>query len=39
MSDNFGLVARQLKSGDPALYNKLQMLSVSIDPELTEVRS
>jgi protein SCO1/2 len=33
MSDNFGLVARQLKSGDPALYNKLQMLSVSIDPE------
>jgi len=33
MSDNFGLIARQLKSGDPALYNTLQMLSVSIDPE------
>lgn len=33
MSDNFGLVARQLKTGDPALYGKLQMLSLSIDPE------
>jgi protein SCO1/2 len=33
MSDNFGLVARQLKSSDSALYGKLQMLSISIDPE------
>jgi protein SCO1/2 len=33
MSDNFGLVARQLKSADPAVYGKLQMLSLSIDPE------
>jgi protein SCO1/2 len=33
MSDNFGLVARALKKDDPALYDKLQMLSVSIDPE------
>src|SRR5512146_1339548 len=33
MSDNFGLVARQLKQKDPGLYSKLQMLSVSIDPE------
>jgi protein SCO1 len=33
MSDNFGLVARALKKDDPALYDKLQMLSLSIDPE------
>ena len=33
MSDNFGLIARQLKHDDPGLYEKLQMLSVSIDPE------
>ncbi len=33
MSDNFGLIARQLKKNDPAVYGKLQMLSVSIDPE------
>jgi len=33
MSDNFGLVARELKKDNPALYDKLQMLSISIDPE------
>jgi protein SCO1/2 len=33
MSDNFGLIARQLKQNDPGLYGRLQMLSVSIDPE------
>jgi protein SCO1/2 len=33
MSDNFGAIARQLKQSDPGLYGKLQMLSVSIDPE------
>jgi protein SCO1/2 len=33
MSDNFGLIARQLKQSDPGLYGRLQMLSVSIDPE------
>lgn len=33
MSDNFGLIARELKQNDPGLYGKLQMLSVSIDPE------
>ena len=33
MSDNFGLVARGLKKDNPALYDKLQMLSISIDPE------
>src|SRR5512146_146821 len=36
MSDNFGMVARQLKQNDPALYGKLQMLSVSIDPEFDQ---
>jgi protein SCO1 len=33
MSDNFGLIARELKQNDPAVYGNLQMLSVSIDPE------
>jgi len=33
MSDNFGSIARQLKQNDPGLYGKLQMLSISIDPE------
>jgi protein SCO1/2 len=33
MSDNFGQIARQLKSKDPGAYEKLQMLSLSIDPE------
>jgi protein SCO1/2 len=33
MSDNFGLIARQLKQSDPGLYGRLQMLSISIDPE------
>ena len=36
MSDNFGMVARQLKQNDPGLYDKLQMLSVSIDPEFDQ---
>ncbi|HEU5399771.1 MAG TPA: SCO family protein [Terriglobales bacterium] len=33
MSDNFGSIERQLKQNDPGLYGKLQLLSVSIDPE------
>ncbi len=33
MSDNFGRIARQLKQNDPAQYEKLHMLSISIDPE------
>ncbi len=33
MSDNFGIIARRLKQDDPGLYEKLQMLSISIDPE------
>lgn len=33
MSDNFGQISRQLKTKDPGVYDKLQMLSLSIDPE------
>ncbi len=33
MSSNFADIARQLKQQDAALYAKLQMLSISIDPE------
>lgn len=33
MSDNFGSIARQLKQNNPGLYAKVQMLSISIDPE------
>ena len=33
MSNNFAEIERRLKQQDPALYQKLQMLSISIDPE------
>jgi protein SCO1/2 len=33
MSGNFAEVARELKRGNPAVYAKLQLLSISIDPE------
>jgi protein SCO1/2 len=33
MSGNFAEVARELKHSDPVLYGKLQLLSISIDPE------
>lgn len=38
MSDNFGSIARQLKQSDPGLYGRLQMLSISIDPEFDKPR-
>ena len=33
MSNNFGEVAKELKASDPKLYSRVQLLSVSIDPE------
>lgn len=33
MSNNFGEVARTLRDSNPAAFAKLQMLSISIDPE------
>ena len=33
MSSNFGEIEKQLKQSDPKLYDRLQVLSVSIDPE------
>ena len=33
MSNNFGEIAKELKATNPKLYGRLQLLSVSIDPE------
>lgn len=33
MSNNFGQLARDLKQASPAVYGRLQLLSISIDPE------
>jgi protein SCO1 len=33
MSSNFGEIEKQLKQSDPKLYDRLQVLSVSIDPK------
>ncbi len=33
MSNNFGQLAKNLKQGAPAVYGRLQLLSISIDPE------
>jgi protein SCO1/2 len=33
MSNNFGQLARELRDSTPAVYNRLQLLSISIDPE------
>lgn len=33
MSNNFGELAKDLKRTDPAVYRRLQLLSISIDPE------
>jgi len=33
MSGNFAQLARELKASDPALFGKLRLLSISIDPE------
>jgi protein SCO1/2 len=33
MSNNFGQLARKLKETTPAVYGRLQLLSISIDPE------
>jgi len=36
MSNNFAEVERNLKQSDPTLYSKLQLLSISIDPEFDQ---
>jgi protein SCO1/2 len=36
MSNNFAEVARSLQKSDPAAFAKLQMLSISIDPEFDD---
>jgi protein SCO1/2 len=36
MSNNFAEIARQLKSSSPAAFGKLQMLSITIDPEFDD---
>ena len=33
MSNNFGQLAKELKDSTPAVYGRLQLLSISIDPE------
>ena len=33
MSNNFGQLAKDLKGASPAVYGRLQLLSISIDPE------
>jgi protein SCO1/2 len=33
MSNNFGQLAREMKQAAPAVYGRLQLLSISIDPE------